>query len=239
MFITVKKWDAIYISCIILVVCLFGAMLASTQAIPAANYVEEYHKTAVLLIDPGHGGEDGGAVGCDGTIESQINLEIALKTADIARLLGWRVIMTRCEDISIHDTNAVTLRQKKISDLKNRVAICETAENGILISIHQNSLPGAPSVRGAQVFYNDTRGGDVLAQTVQNSLNLAINGSQSKSAKNIGEISYLMSNVTCPAILVECGFLSNEADCKLLKTEDHQKKIALAVIASVEPVSRN
>ena len=125
----------------------------------------------VLIIDPGHGGEDGGAVANDGTVESGINLSVALMVEDLARLAGWDTVMTRREDISIHDEGSETIREKKNSDLRNRVALCNSVEGGILISIHQNSLPSVPSVHGAQVFYNGVGDSEFLAQAIQDELN--------------------------------------------------------------------
>lgn len=233
MFIVFKKWTAIYIACLIVFSCVFVAILKHGEPLPVSGDIKTRDETAVLIIDPGHGGEDGGAVGVDGTLESHINLAISCKAADIARFLGWTVCMTRCEDVSIHDANAETLRQKKVSDLKNRVSICEKTNRGVLLSFHQNSLPESKKVRGAQVFYNDADGSSELANEVQNELNLFINQEHKKEAKNIGNNSYLMKNVSCPAVLIECGFLSNYEECKLLKSEEYQKKIALVVINAV------
>ena len=107
----------------------FAAILKLGETVPVSNNALTCPKPFVLIIDPGHGGEDGGAIGIDGTVESKINLEISQKANEIAKLLGLRVHMTRSEDISIHDPSANTLRQKKISDLKNRVSLCNEIEN--------------------------------------------------------------------------------------------------------------
>ena len=233
MFVTFRKWTAIYIACLILFMCIFAAIMEYGSSVPASNQITTAKNTPVLIIDPGHGGEDGGAVGADGTIESHLNLEIAFRTQELAKLIGLNVYMTRYEDISIHDSAAQTLRQKKVSDLKNRVLLCQTTENGILLSIHQNSLPENNSVCGAQTFFNDAEGSRELAAVIQNELNQYLNTGSKKEEKYIGESSFLMKNVTCPAVLVECGFLSNPNECQLLKSEKHQNKIAIILINSL------
>ncbi len=183
----------------------------------------------LLVIDAGHGGEDGGAVASDGTVESGINLAVALRLNELLRFLGHDTIMTRKEDISLHSEGAETLREKKVSDLKNRTAFVNAQEEAVLISVHQNSLPSDRSVRGAQAFYAKTEGSDTLAKAVQAALNRAINAPKEKSEKAIYSGVYLMENVDHTAVLVECGFLSNDAESKLLTQEKHQTKLALTI----------
>jgi len=182
-----------------------------------------------VIVDAGHGGEDGGAVAQDGTKESGVNLSIAQKLSELLVFMGVETKMTRQEDISIHDDSAQTLRQKKVSDLKNRVAIVNGTAGGILLSIHQNSLPSDASVRGAQAFYNAQ--GEAMAQEIQRALNAAINGGRDKEAKAAPSGVYLMKNAAVGAVLVECGFLSNAEETALLQTENHQKKLACAIAA--------
>ena len=232
MFITFRKWTAIYIVCLTVLVFTFAAIMRLGETVPTSSNIPVTHSLPILIIDPGHGGEDGGAVGIDGTVESQVNLEISQRAAEIAALIGWPVRMTRTEDVSIYDANAETLRQKKISDMKNRVSFCDEIENGVLISIHQNSLPQARTARGAQVFYYNEQQCLGLAQQVQCQLNRYFNTGREKQAKNIGSNSYLMKNASCPAILIECGFLSNQEECKLLQTKEYQNQIALVIIHS-------
>lgn len=236
MFITFKKWTALYILCFILLFAGFAAILWKGSAIQAASRVldPEQRQGPVLIIDPGHGGEDGGAVADDGTVESQINLAIALQMEEAAGLLGLDTAMTRREDISIHDAGSVTLRQKKVSDLHNRVALCNEIPGGVLISIHQNSLPTAKSVQGAQVFYNGLGDSEELALAVQAALNAHINGEHPKNAKKVGGGVYLMEHAACPAILVECGFLSNPQETERLKSQGYQTRLAAVILASVQ-----
>ena len=185
---------------------------------------------ATVVIDAGHGGVDGGAVAKDGTAESGINLSIALTLKELFLFCGIEPIMTREEDVSIHSEDAESIAQKKVSDLRNRVTLINSHPEAIAISIHQNSLPTAPSVRGAQAFYNPVSGAAELAHGIQGTLNTVINSQRPKTEKQIPSTIFLMQNAQIPAVLVECGFLSNEEETGLLKTETHQMRLALAIL---------
>ena len=185
----------------------------------------------VWVIDAGHGGEDGGAVAADGSKESDMNLAIARRLDALLVLLGEETRMTRTEDISIHDGSASTLREKKRSDLENRVELVNSTQGAILVSIHQNSLPSSKRTQGAQVFFRKEEGSAALANAVQHALNETVNLENEKVEKAIDPSIYLMKNVTAPAILIECGFLSNESETALLKSGEYQQKLAV-VIAS-------
>lgn len=233
MFFVVKKWTALYGASILALVLLFLALTQRGQAVQTSAATEpEAQAAPVLILDPGHGGEDGGAVAVDGTVESGINLAIALRGEQLARMLGLACVMTRREDVSIHDQSAQTLRQKKSSDLKNRVALCNGTENAVLLSIHQNSLPQSPGVRGAQVFYNGQPGSEALAQAIQRALNATVNGDSTRSAKLLNTGVYLMEHTTCPGVLVECGFLSNPGETAQLTDPGYQKKLALVILTA-------
>lgn len=183
-----------------------------------------------VVIDPGHGGEDGGAVSAGGVQESQINLEIALRCNDLLRLTGQNTVLVRSEDTAIH-TEGDTIRARKASDIRNRVALVEATENAVLLSIHQNSLPSSPVTHGAQVFWNSGAGAEQLAKVMQDTLNNCINTEKPKQAKKIQPTIYLMNHVMAPAILVECGFLTNEHETSLLQQPSYQQKLAAAITA--------
>ena len=180
-----------------------------------------------MVIDAGHGGEDGGAVGVDGTVESGLNLEIAARLDDLMAFLGAPAVMTRTDDTSQHDSSAETLREKKRSDLKNRVAFINAVENGVLVSIHQNIYPNKRE-NGAQVFYAGEESRD-LAVLVQTALVTALDPDNNRKAAQIPASVYLMKNVTRPAILVECGFLSNPAESQRLCDAAYQTRIAVTL----------
>lgn len=186
-----------------------------------------------FVIDAGHGGEDGGAVAADGTLEKDLNLAVAQRLEVLLRFLGEDTVMTRTRDVSIHSSGAETLRQKKVSDLKNRVALVSGTPDAILVSIHQNSLPSAPRVHGAQVFYGTVEPSAALARSVQAALNAAVNTDGAKQEKQIEPTIYLMKNVPCPAILVECGFLSNAEETALLRQGEYQLRLAAAIAAGL------
>lgn len=188
-------------------------------------------RTGPLVLDAGHGGEDGGAVSLTGAPESQINLAIVLKLRDVLGLYGVDPILLRETDISLHDGDANTLREKKRSDLKNRVAATEEVEGGTLLSIHQNTYPGS-RYHGAHVFYAPTEGSQALAEHFQNSIKTALQPENERTVKRIPDTVYIMNHVTCPAILIECGFLTNPEEEAMLRDEDYQRKLSAVVAAA-------
>ena len=198
-------------------VVILGAAWAFRGPAQSVFSAQHTRVTETVVIDPGHGGEDGGAVSADGVSESQVNLAIAQKLQETLAFMGKETVMTRTEDAAIYSGDAGTLRQKKVSDLKNRVKLVNETANCQLISIHQNALPGYPTVRGAQVFYNTVDGSKELAETMQTLLNQTINAGNEKQVKKIAPTIYLMKNVTKPAVLVECGFFptrTRQSVCK-------------------------
>lgn len=179
-----------------------------------------------VVIDAGHGGEDGGAVSVSGVTESEINLSIAKRTEQLLAFCGIKVCMTRNDEQAIH-TEGNTIRERKISDLKQRVRIANSFEPAILISIHQNHYPDS-QYSGAQVFYAGTNGSKEFAQNMQTVFWNALNGAEHREIKR-AESAYLMKNIRCTGILVECGFLSNEQEDYLLRSDVYQKKISCAI----------
>lgn len=219
-----KRW-VIYGAAAVLALVLYLAAPKATEVFSSAGDMP-----LTVIVDAGHGGEDGGAVSADGTKESDINLDLALKTEALLVFLGYDTKMTRERDVSIHDDTAETLRQKKVSDLKNRVALVNSTAGALLLSIHQNSLPQDASVRGAQAFYNAA--GKETAEEIQAVLNAAVN-EKGKEAKPSPKGVYLMEKAAAPAVLVECGFLSNAEETALLQEENHQKTLACAIAAGL------
>lgn len=193
----------------------------------------ERDPAVVLVIDAGHGGEDGGAVSttAPSVSESGLNLAVALRVESLMALLGQETRMTRREDVSVHSEDAAGLREKKVSDIHNRTTLVNETENAVLLSIHQNSLPSSPVTRGAQVFWNSGEGARELAQSVQDTLNLTINPGNEKKTKKIPDPIYLMNHITAPGILVECGFLSNREETARLCRPDYQLRLATAITA--------
>ena len=213
------------------VVLLALALSRLNSLVQPAMESAAVQRTGPLVLDAGHGGEDGGAVSLTGTPESQINLAIVLKLRDVLGLYGVDPIVLREEDISLHDDDANTLREKKRSDLKNRVAAIEAVEGGTLLSIHQNTYPGS-RYHGAHVFYAPTEGSQELAEHVQNSIKAALQPDNERAVKRIPDTVYIMNHVTCPAVLIECGFLTNPEEEALLRDEDYQRKLSAVIAAA-------
>lgn len=180
-----------------------------------------------IVIDAGHGGVDGGAVSCTGAPESGINLQIAHRLDDLMHLLGFKTIMLRTEDTSLH-TEGSSIAQQKVSDLKNRVRIVNEVENGVLISIHQNSFSDK-QYRGAQVFYASDDESAKFASQLQSAFIQTLNTQSNRKAKQAKGI-YLMDHCSCRGVLIECGFLTNPEEEALLRSDEYQKQVA-AVIA--------
>lgn len=231
MIILIRKRHVAYV----VLLCCFVAGLSAVlwhgnAAFTAAFAPGEEGASPVVVVDAGHGGEDGGAVAADGTVESGLNLAIARRVRDLLTFAGVPTTVTREGDAAIYDPGSATLREKKVSDLHNRVALVNELPGAVLLSIHQNSLPSSPVTHGAQTFWNRQEGAEALARTLQAGLNPVVNTHRAKEPKQIPDSIYLMNHVDAPAVLVECGFLSNREEAARLQQADYQKMLA-AVIA--------
>lgn len=182
-----------------------------------------------VIIDPGHGGVDGGAVGVDGAVEKNINLSIALKLRSFFLASGYQVIMTREDDRSIHDQGSDTIRKQKSSDLHNRLDIIKAHPKALFISIHQNIFQDS-RYSGAQVFYSPgVASSKTLAETIQGSIRSLLQPDNSRVVKKATDDLFLLYYAKSPAIMVECGFLSNGTECRLLQDDAYQNKMAFAI----------
>ena len=229
MVILLRKRDLV-LSC--LFCCFFLGLAVVLWQGSAVPVIHDRNDVPVTVdIDPGHGGEDGGAVSPGGVAEGQINLAVSLRVSDLLRFAGERTRLTRSEDVTICDEGLDTMRQRKSSDLKNRVKLVEATENAVLLSIHQNSLPSSPVTHGAQVFWNRREGAEVLAESIQNALNANVNAGNEKRPRQIPDSIYLMKNITAPGVLVECGFLSNPPETERLQDPAYQLRLAAAITA--------
>ena len=214
----------------LLVICsLLFAALGGNRAVTVLSESAPITGRKCVIIDAGHGGEDGGTTSYTGVLESAINLQIALRLDDLMHLLGIDTVMIRKTDRSVY-TQGQTIAAKKASDLKERVRIVNETENAVLISIHQNHFSDS-RYSGPQVFYSTAGSSEALAKTLQLSMNQSLNPKGNRQSKKADGI-YLMRNIHCTGILLECGFLSNpEEESKLCSTE-YQKQLCI-VIASV------
>lgn len=209
--------------------CFLIAGIWGSRAITTISQQAPLTNRKCVIIDAGHGGVDGGATSCTGVLESHMNLEIALRLEPLMNLLGIDTVMIRTTDCSIY-TQGETIAAKKISDLKERVRIVNSANNAILVSIHQNHFTDE-KYSGAQVFYAPTAGSQELAGALQSTFVKTINiGSKRLSKKASGV--YLLQKIECTGVLIECGFLSNHEEEARLRDKAYQNKL-ISVIAAV------
>lgn len=180
-----------------------------------------------VIIDAGHGGFDGGAVASDGTIEKELNLEIALKLDNILRSMGFNTVLIRNQDVSVEDSGD-TIHSKKVSDIKHRLKIMGQHKNAIYVSVHMNKYSSSQP-HGAQVFYSSFGNSKKLAENIQFSISENIQQDNKRVIKPATKDIYLLYNAVAPAVIVECGFLSNKNDLDNLKNEDYQLKMALCL----------
>lgn len=187
----------------------------------------------LIIIDAGHGGEDGGTQSSSGIVEKDINLEISKKVNAIFESFGYETLMIREEDKMVYDGNCSTQREKKVSDIHNRMEIIEKYPDSIFLSIHQNHYSES-KYNGAQVFYSpNSDESKLIAESIQNSIISLIQNENTRKIKQSGTEIYLLYHAESPAVMVECGFLSNPGEALLLKDEEYQKKMSLAIAAGV------
>ena len=223
---------SIFYSLICILICvLIIAVMLTINKVQSINSVgtnkKDYDYT--VIIDPGHGGVDGGAVGVDGVVEKGINLSISLKLRTFFQQAGFKVIMTREDDRSIHDENSKTIRKQKTSDLYNRLDIIKNNPHAIFISIHQNKFEDS-KYSGTQVFYSKNNDvSELLASTLQNNIKNLLQPQNYREIKKAEKNLFLLYNAKSPAVLVECGFLSNAKEAAVLQTNDYQNKMAFAI----------
>lgn len=215
----------------LLIICtVLGTVIWGSSTVTVISETRPIERKHCIIIDAGHGGEDGGATSCTGKLESAFNLEIALRLRDLCHLLGYETKMIRTGDISVY-TKGETIAQKKVSDLQERVRMVDETENGLLVSIHQNQFSDS-RYYGAQVFYAGTEGSDRLAKSMQEMFVQTLNpGSRRKSKRAEGI--YLMEHIECTGVLVECGFLSNPEEESRLRQPEYQKMLCCVVSTSI------
>lgn len=182
-----------------------------------------------IILDAGHGNPDGGATNSAGDIvESELNLQIVLKLQNLLESSNCNVILTRSDENGIYETDSNSIREKKISDMKNRAKIANTSNAEAFISIHMNKLPQT-QYYGWQTFYkNQDDTSKKIAQNIQDSLNLFLEKENTRKIKSISGI-YLTKNIDIPLVIVECGFLSNSTESQSLKSDNYQNELAWSI----------
>ena len=186
-----------------------------------------------VVLDPGHGGEDCGAIGVNSIYEKDINLSIAKKTSLILSASGRQTVMTRSEDILLYDKASDYRGKKKIQDLAERRRIGDSTTNCIFASIHMNAFP-QKKYQGLQVWYSPNHPDSyTLANLIQEESRKLLLPDNHRRVKQSDQSIYLLHHLQCPAVLIECGFLSNPEECERLSTEEYQKQLSLSIAVSL------
>lgn len=221
-----KTAPVLILACILVLAGCFAYRSRTAEPVDAGSRTESF-----ILIDPGHGGADGGAVAADGTTEKDLNLKIASSLADMLKVCGYSVQMTRDADISVHSPEVGSLREQKISDMKNRLKLYE--QSRLAVSIHQNKFTQS-QYSGTQVFYSGNHpASQTLAEAIRASVVETLQPENTRELKKATKDIYLLNKTTVPAVIVECGFISNTNELNQLKTEEYQKQMACAIACGV------
>ncbi len=217
-------------------ITIFSVLIAGTGIVIRRAAIDAAAKKNVfqtVIVDAGHGGPDGGTSAADGTLEKDINLQIAVKLNEMLKAMGFETVMIRDTDVSIHNDTANTIRQKKVSDLKNRLNIINNTDNAVFVSIHQNHFSDS-KYSGTQVFYSKNNPlSDSLADSIRHSVISYLQTDNTREIKQSGTEIYLLHHAQIPAVMVECGFLSNINETENLKNEEYQQKIAFLIAVGI------
>ena len=216
---------------VLMAVCLLISMyyLAKTAAQYTMTWRKGEEGSPVVVVDAGHGGDDPGKVGINGALEKEINLQIAFYVKEYLEADGVHVVMTRNSDAGLYQKES---GNKKVEDLKNRLALIDAAGAALVVSIHQNSYT-AESVHGAQVFYYETsQEGERAALLLQKQLRKGVDPDNKRQAKK-NSTYYLLKKSSVPTVIAECGFLSNGAEAEKLTQEEYQKQVAWNIALAV------
>lgn len=219
-------------------VCVFALVWFFSKdisvSVPASSNVQTNMNKKVIVLDAGHGGIDGGCVSVNGVAEKGINLSIVQTLRDSLDILGFDVVCTREDDRSIHDSGVEGIAKQKLSDMKNRLDIINRYNDALVVSVHQNQFVD-PRYSGAQMFYakenDDSRR---LAECMKKQFVALLQPSNERETKPVGKEMYLIHNAKSPALMVECGFLSNPDEAKLLESADYQKKVAFTILTGTQ-----
>ncbi len=187
----------------------------------------------LVILDAGHGGEDGGAVGVNGAIEKELNLSIAFMLADMLRASGVEVILTRSEDKLLYTEEENIKGHRKEYDLKNRLKIAKEHPAALFVSIHMNTFP-EEKYSGLQVYYaKGQEGSGELAHSIQRAVASGVQPQNTRKIKPADSSIYLLHGAPCRAVLIECGFLSNPEECALLSEKDYQRRLCFSIFCGM------
>ncbi len=224
---------------------IFSALAVMASAVMIHYAVEEIDSavkvntgetsdSTVIVLDSGHGGMDGGCSTADGVTEKGINLEIMLSVRDMCRLYGYDVAVTRDRDVSIHDSGVTGIRNQKVSDMENRLELFNKFPNAVCLSVHQNTYTD-PKYSGAQMFYSSANPeSERFASIMQNMFVANLQPDNQRETKLCGKELYLCYYCNNPAVMAECGFLSNPEEAAKLKTTEYRHQVAFTLFSGLE-----
>ncbi len=199
---------------------------------PAPNVIASNPTDITIVLDAGHGGEDGGCEG-NGLVEKDLNLDITLRIASLLKNQGVNVVLTRETDVLLYDINSDYQGKKKSQDLKKRLEITNSCENPVLVSIHMNYF-AQTQYSGLQVWYSKNNSNSkILANLIQSSVKSSLQKSNNRAIKEATSSIFLLHNSTCPSVLIECGFLSNSEEARALGDEIYRQKLAEIIFHSI------
>jgi len=232
MVVLTKKRIYTILTCIVLTTFIGIGGINTNKKIDTVETVALPVSSKVIVIDAGHGVPDEGAESDEGITEGSINLKIALKVQNLLEQSGATVILTRSDENGIYDLDKNTLREKKISDIRNRVKIGNESQSDIFVSIHLNKIPQEQYWGWQTFFKKGNEQGEKLAKSIQSALNETIQKENKRESLKIDNV-YIIKNVEIPTSIVECGFLSNEEEEKLLQTDEYQNKLAWGIYIGI------
>ncbi len=225
--------SAVFIS-IMAILCVIGSRADTYKTTDYAWAPITY----TVVLDAGHGGEDGGASG-SGIYEKNLNLAIAMDVGAYLENSGIHVIYTRTEDILLYDRNVDFKGRKKVLDLAARLKVARECESAVFVSIHMNAFP-QKQYKGLQVYYSPNHAlSKTIATSIQENTRNFLDHSNLRKIKEAGSSIYLLDRLEKPAVLIECGFLSNDEEAAKLATEEYQQQLALVIAHSLISCLRN
>lgn len=233
--ISLRKLAPVWIGAVCLLLagaCFFFIAAPTAKALRMTEQAsaEVQNGRKVIILDPGHGGMDSGAVGADGTEEKDLNLQIAKEIGEQLSVLGYAVLYTRTEDCALGAAQTVG-QFIKMSDMKERVRLQSEYPDATFISVHMNSY-GAENVSGLQVFYAPSDGSEKLAKDIQECVCTSVQPTNHRLPKK-GEDIYVLKSSQAPAVLIECGFMTNPEEMEKLKQKDYQKELSFAIVCGI------
>ena len=238
-----KRVSAALTSAFLVIIIVLASIVGVSYKIFGENIISAMAGTSpsekIIIIDAGHGGEDSGAVGVTGVLEKDLNLQMALQIGSEFEERGYVVVSTRTDDRLLYTEDENIYGIRKISDLKNRVKVAEKYPDAILVSIHMNSF-GSGKYSGLQVYYSTNKDESKdLADSIQSKVATELQKDNKREIKS-GKDMYILEHVNNTAVLIECGFLTNEAECKKISEKEYQNQLSFSIVCGIiEYIEKN